>query len=582
MYIKVRAEEVVIGGLLGWGVGAAVADAFVHGLPTLFPPLHGATADLLRAGLVWAVAGGCALYGGWMAARQEQDSHVSGVRYIANFRAARRALQAIEARQFSEAQRHKKVHGIVIGGVELSRARETGSFYIAGVMGAGKTVLLNSIIEPVLARGDRVLLHDPKGDFTERYWKKDGSVVLLGPWDRRAAVWDAAADMPDPADANQFAAAACGANAAAGQNKSFHDNAATVLAGIIKSHMVDKSAWSWRDLRTAFASDLKAMIEQAARGDDEVKRAMASVFTGGEMTTGDRAILSVLSSASRWLAQYAAVDAVETDRQRFSLRKWITHGGHGNVRIVILNSNDRYADACAGIFGAMLSIIASMAASAALPEVSADAPDALWALLDEYPQLGGDALNAIQKVQTLGRSRGIRLVTSMQAESQLEGVVGREKAAPMLDVQGSRIYLQVSDKLADAVSRRLGEREIQRIETTAQSGAVAGKVKRTTTQRVIQPSDLLGLHVRKHEPPLGVELILHTEDVLGRLVQPFPRLVPDSEKAPKFIESEAWRMGTLPGWGTNQAATPIETTAKSEPQSDSENEKDDEGGMKWE
>jgi hypothetical protein len=148
----------------------------------------------------------------------------------------------------------------------------------------------------------------------------------------------------------------------------------------------------------------------------------------------------------------------------------------------------------------------------------------------------------------------------------------------------------------------MGEREIQRIETTAQSGAVAGKVKRATTQRVIQPSDLLGLHVRRNEPPTGVELILQTEDVLGRLVQPFPRLVPDSEQAPKLIESEAWRMGTLPGWGAGGAAGATNPAGPEEPQgpsssgrrtaavfesNDSESnhlddEENDEGGMKWE
>lgn len=286
-----------------------------------------------------------------------------------------------------------------------------------------------------------------------------------------------------------------------------------------------------------------------------MRTAMPSAFVGGDMTTGERAVLSVLTSASRWLTAYAAVDALETDRRRFSLRKWMTRTDHEDVRIVILNSNDRYSEAGAGILGSMLSIVASMAASAALPEVSADADHALWALIDESPQLGADALNAIQKVAALGRSRGIRLVTSMQAESQLEGVMGREKAAPMLDIQGSRIYLQTSDKLADAVSRRIGEREIERLETAPENGATSGKVKRLITQRVILPSALLGLRVRKSETPRGVELILHLQDTLGRLIQPFPREIPDAEKAPKFIESEAWRMGTLPGWGGDQAAS---------------------------
>jgi len=552
MYIKVRAEEVVIGALLGWGIGAAVAAAAVHGLPTLLPSLSSPAGDVLPAVLVWAFAGGSALFGGWMAARQEQDDHVRGARYVSDFGAAREALQQIETRQYSEAQRSQQVRGISIGGVELSRTRETGGFYVVGVTDSGKTTLLNSIIEPVLARGDRVLLHDPKGDLTGRYWRDDGSVVLLGPWDARASIWDAAVDMPDPADAEQFASAACGATAATGPNKSFHDAAATVLGGLIKSHMAAGRAWSWRDLREAMAAGPKAMIEQAARGDDSVRTAMPSVFAGGEMTTGERSVLSVLTAAARWLSAYAAVDAAE-NRARFSLRQWLTRKGHHEVRVVILNSNKRYSAACEGIFGAMLDTVAGMAASAALPEISADAPGTL-VIVDEAPQLGATALAGIQTTTELGRSRGIRVITAMQDESQLEAVLGREKAAPMLAVQGSRIYLRSSDKQADAVSRRLGEREILRIETTVSGGAIGGKVRRMTTQRVIQPSDLLGLHVRKDDAPLGVELILHTEDVLGRLVQPFPTLVPDARLAPKLVESDAWRFGTLPGWGSDGRA----------------------------
>jgi hypothetical protein len=50
--------------------------------------------------------------------------------------------------------------------------------------------------------------------------------------------------------------------------------------------------------------------------------------------------------------------------------------------------------------------------------------------------------------------------------------------------------------------------------------------------------------VRTNEPPLGAEIILHIEDTLGKLIQPFPK---DQEAtAETFVECEAWKVGALP------------------------------------
>ncbi|MGC9186056.1 MAG: type IV secretion system DNA-binding domain-containing protein [Thiomonas sp.] len=56
--------------------------------------------------------------------------------------------------------------------------------------------MLSSIIDQAPSRGDHVLLHDPKDDYTASLSPRD--IVLLGPWDARAAMWDVSADMDSP------------------------------------------------------------------------------------------------------------------------------------------------------------------------------------------------------------------------------------------------------------------------------------------------------------------------------------------------------------------------------------------------
>lgn len=545
MFIKVRAEEVLIGAVLGAGLGLAMAAPLSAGMPALIPSATEGAWGVLQTLAALVLAGAGAAAGGWLASRQERDSHHRGAQYFPKFGEAQQRLQAIETRQFSAAQLAKQVRGLMIGGVELSRGTETGHLYTVGMPRSGKTVVVTSVCDALRTRGDRLLIFDPKGDFVERYFDPE-TCVLLGPWDERAAIWDAASDISSEPLANEFASALCGDSAAAGQNRSFHANAATIVGGLIKSHIKSHSSWSWSDLRDSLAGGVEKLVRDAARGDDAVKTAMASVFKGVEPSTGDLAVLSVLTSAARWLMAYAAVDAAQgSDRTRFSLRRWLTRQDHTNVQIVILNAHAMYQTACEALFGAMLTTVAGVAASPVLPEVSADDAGSVFMVCDECPQMGAVALEKIQVIAEVGRSRGFREILALQDESQLEAKVGREKAAPMLAVQSTKIYLRCSDRTAESVSKRLGEREILRIDTTAQDGAVAGKTKRAERQTVIQPSDLMGLHVRTgDEKPAGVELVMHAEDMLGRLVQPFPPRI--ASKAPRLIESNAWLFGSLP------------------------------------
>ena len=80
--------------------------------------------------------------------------------------------------------RPQACRGIVIGGVEFSRTREVAHFFINGVPGAGKTVIIDNIIQQILDRQERLIVHCPKGDFTS--WLPEEGLCLFGPWDARS------------------------------------------------------------------------------------------------------------------------------------------------------------------------------------------------------------------------------------------------------------------------------------------------------------------------------------------------------------------------------------------------------------
>ena len=523
--LKVRAEEILIGTLAGAIAGTAAASPALSGLAL---SLHQAgIADMLRMGFGMASMGAGAIGGAWLAATQSSIDHMRGVEFLSAPARARRALQARERQLMSPAQRKGEVRGLRIGGVELARKREVGHIYLVGLPGAGKTVTLSAIISQARERGDRLLFLDTKGDYTAKLWTENGA-ALLGPWDDRGAIWDVSADMDSPARAQEFARLVVGEGGAKGENAFFYDTAQRLFAGLVLnlSH-----GWTWRDLYGSLIGDPVNLVRLAASKDPQVPLAMPSFFIDGEVSPGEKNVLSTLVQRTGWIAQMAAVDT--PSRPRISIRAWLQ--GHG-PRLLILNNNSDFKKVVEPLFGTMLSVSASVIASADMPEITADEPG-IWVILDEFPQIGNASLEPIQTIEELGRSRGVRVVKALQDESQLTALVGREKAAPIISMQSTKVYCRTADATAEAVSKRIGEREIRRYQSTADGGALPGKSAMPDRQQVLNPSDLLGLQETRD----GVEMLVHIEDTIGKTVQQFGPNTPSIAEA--FVESAAWRDG---------------------------------------
>lgn len=555
-FVTVRGEEILLGALLGALVGLATATptlllasgiAPAGWLGLLHMPPGGLLARALYV-LAWAVPVACALAGGWLFARQESEQHIRGPRFYRDPDEAAAVLARIEGDRMSDAQRSGTVRGIVLGGVEISRRRETEHTLLTGLPGGGKTAgVIFPVIDQALARGDRVVVHDAKGDLTGARYDAD-TCVLLGPWDERAALWDASADFFSPALVDEFAASVCGADPkTAGQNLSFHTGAALLLRGLIKARMRGGEPWTWATLADDLSAPPRELIQRAAAGEALVSKACPSAFStdpNAQIGRGEEAMLSILSTSAGFVLQFAAVQRAQGDAARmFSLRRWLLGESDTEIRLVLMNNNAQYSRISKAIFGAMLTVISALASSAAMPEKSAD--DAgTWLVLDEARQLGPLGLEAATTVAEVGRSRGVRVLLGLQDQEQLAAEVGRDASGPMLRMQGLRLYLRAAPEAAENLARTIGEREIQRIQSTAQAGAVQGKTSTYDRVPVALPSDFTGLGVRAIDGALDIEMVVQADDVLAHLVQ---RVDPRAYRArcPALIASHAWSHGAL-------------------------------------
>lgn len=560
VHIKSRVEETAILALLGAAVAVTLVSVLATGANGYLPSTALGWASKAQALLLWSAIGIGLIVGGWRGLVQERDTHLRGAQYYPDSQDAAPVLQRMQRDLMSADQVRGRVHGIYIAGIELARRTEVAHLYVEALTSGGKTVLLEAIIDQLRARGDRVVIFDPKGDLAARYFDP-ATCVMLGVWDQRAAVWDAHADLGEVALVDQFARSVLGVDEATGESKEWREAAAVLLAGIIRDYMVDGKTWTWADLGEALRHDPVTLIQRAARGDPLIRHDFTSVFPAAGDTDHaphigkhEGSVIWVLSTAIRWLATYAQVDAKDVGRERFSLKRWLRRQAHQDKQIVFLNYSSTYSGAAEQLFGAILSSMADVVASPEMPEQSADAPHT-WFVLDEFPQAGTTAFHAVQRLSEMGRSRGCAVVLAIQHEKQIAEKLGEAGAAAVLEQQVTRIYMKTGPQTAEAISRRIGEREIDRIETTAQNGAVWGKNKRTLKEQVILAGELMGLTAKIKGTGRGAQLILHSGDVLGKLTQPFPDERPAQAEA--YVPSGTWARGTLPDPAADGTATGV-------------------------
>ena len=389
----------------------------------------------------------------------------------------RRGMEVVEARDLKKLLK-KEPADIFLGGVPWPRRDETRSLLMAGSPGSGKTVAINTILQAIRARGDRAIIVDAGGGFTERFARKGDT--MLNPFDRRSALWSPFADCNPsrPWEIEAVARSLVPAEEGSGASKIFADLAKTVLAGLIEQCHAK-----------GIASN-HALASLATCGDPEVLAAVlaghpahALVASGSPQTIGS--ILTNLTERGAGL-RYLPPDA---GADGFSVSDWVKDGdGHGGWLFLSFQLAQR--EALKVLIAAQLDIVAR--AVLGLPEAH---QRRIWLIVDELPLLG--KVGSIVEFLTNGRKFGGCAVVGIQSVSQLRETYGRDGSQTMLSCLGSQLVLRASDaETADVMSKLLGEHEIQRVtHSTGKSdgGRSQNSQEQITNTRAVMAAELQNL-----------------------------------------------------------------------------------------
>lgn len=285
-----------------------------------------------------------------------------------------------------------------LGGQPWPAELETLHLLTAGTTGAGKSTLIEKLLDGVRARDDRAIVCDPNGGYL-RHFARDGD-RRLNPFDARSEGWTVFNEMRADFDADRLAASIVPAGH--GESAPWHHYAQVLLAEVLRALVRSGEITTERLLHwctSASARELGALLAgTAAAGllDEGADKALASM----------RFVLTAHLSPHRFIKAGG-----------FSLRDWLER-----------EDGSFFLTWRADMQAALAPLLASWAdiVTNAVLMLPLDPTRRVWLVLDELAALG--KLNGLEAGLTLGRKHGLCVVAGLQSTAQLDRLYGRESA----------------------------------------------------------------------------------------------------------------------------------------------------------
>jgi len=482
-----------------------------------FPLNYSPQAALAGGGLLGLA--GCWL-GWWLTKPQAAVQHLAG-RQLRTGKAAVKALQAEMREEIGKAEPGVDIYPEI----PISYDRETKHFCAVGGSGAGKTTVIEPIVHEAAERGDRILIYDNKGEWTE---KVNG--LIFAPWDKRCVAWKISADLQNIADARSFAQALIKDSS----DPMWSNAARAILTAVLVYLIKEKDDWNLQDVLKEIAKGYSHLRSIIYKYTPEA----TGLVESEEITKTAQSFLVVLSS---YMSTVSDLAAAWKDKKEISIRSWLLTNKefkHQKSRIIILQGNERYKQLEQSYIQAIMALVGATVSS---PTIKESKKRSIWFIFDEIAQVG--KIPTLTKMLEVGRSKGIRMVLGMQDVSQIKEVYGDRVAETWTSNIGTYFLGRtLSVETAEFLAKLCGKEKVRKYVASFAGGGVAGQ---TAEQRqdswqeadeyIIRPDEFSALGARPRKK--AVELVLLTgSDTVYKMLWPFQ----DTERIRESEIPAAW------------------------------------------
>jgi len=377
---------------------------------------------------------------------------------------------------------------ITLGGVAVPKNLEALQWLLVGSTGSGKSTVQDEMLSSVMLRPQsRCIVVDPNGTSLSRYYK-DGDTIL-NPFDVRSEGWSLMNEIRSNYDYRMLARSVVPNGH--GSDAVWNGYAQNFLSQVMMAMM-----------KRGETNTDRLLYWITIASTDELKELLAGTSAFGLFESGaERAFASTRFVATNFLAPHEYLRPGD-----FSLREWLVNGS-GNL---YLTWNERMSDSLKPLISCWVDIFCNAALS-----LSPGQEAQIWLVLDELGALG--QISSLESALTRGRKHNLRVLAALQSISQLKTNYGVEGANTMLSCFRNLCVLGVSNsdpETADVLSRCLGERDIERLQfssNTGPGGISRGVSSQRSSERAAIPSEITGL------PNLEGYLVLSGDEPIRRI-----------------------------------------------------------------
>ncbi|WP_029309673.1 type IV secretion system DNA-binding domain-containing protein [Cupriavidus metallidurans] len=436
-----------------------------------------------------------------------------------------RGAKLVEGKELARLIRHRdEASPYEIAGVPMRVKSETLHTLFAGAQGTGKSQQFFALMKQVRARGKRMIVYDPTGEFTQAFYR-EGKDILMNPLDSRSPNWniwnEIAKDyhfdnmanglIPDPAESDPFWALA----------------GRMVLKDVI-AVLGREGRRTNRDLYNAIAkSNLDAMhaLLQGTAGATYVD------------PTTERTGMSLKMTVQN---QLEAFRFLPDEGESFSIRKWVHEEGDSWMFITA-------REAMREALKPVLSLWIDTAIKAVL-DLEPIHRERLWFCIDELPTL--QKLDILKLALTNTRKYGLCMVLGVQDFSQLYEIYGHDLAKTIISGCQTKLLLRVTDgAAAKLLAELMGQAEVDEKDETLSYGLSSQRdgvsvMARRQMRDLVLTSEILTL------PDMTGYLLVPGDYPIARVKYGY---VPTEKQANGFIERDGFAISFKP---TTAAAAP--------------------------
>lgn len=468
---------------------------------------------LSAAGFVFLVS----LYWWGYGRAKMQDRQLRGARLVAGTELATLVCQREEASPYE------------IAGVPMRQKSETLHTLFAGAQGTGKSQQFFALMKQVRARGKRMIVYDPTGEFTQAFYR-EGKDILMNPLDARSPNWNVWQEIakdyhydniangliPDPAGSDPFWA-----------------HAGRMLLKDVIAVLGKKGRRSNRELYKAIAMTKLEDLHKLLQGT-----AGASYVD----PTTERTGMSLKMTVQNQLESFRFLP---DEGEPFSIRKWIHEEGDSWM---FITARESMREALKPV----LSLWIDTAIKAVL-DLEPVHRERLWFCIDELPTL--QKLDILKLALTNTRKYGLCMVLGVQDFSQLYEIYGHDLAKTIISGCQTKLLLRVTDgAAAKLLADLMGQAEVDEKEETLSYGLSSERdgvsvFARRSMRDLVLSSEILTL------PDMTGYLVIPGDYPIARVRYGY---VPTGKQSEGFVERDGFSIsfsGAVPAASAPAAAS---------------------------